>query len=93
MAKMRKGFGELEGTGEVRLTGVGGMEIAEGRSFIIGVVDGLRLVGLIVTNTKANYGDRRIGASKEQSRKEREANRREVGYDETEDGEGEMELD
>ncbi|KAI9839315.1 MAG: DNA replication protein psf2 [Sarea resinae] len=42
MAKMRKGVAVLDGGGVVGLKGVGGMEVAEGRAFIGGVVDGLR---------------------------------------------------
>lgn len=61
MAKLRAGVGVLEGGREVNMNGVGGMEIAEGRAFIAGVVDGLR----------------KIGTSKELSRKEREAEERE----------------
>jgi len=63
MAKMRAGVGVLEGGREVNMNGVGGMEVAEGRAFIGGVVDGLR----------------KIGASKEMSRREREAEERENG--------------
>lgn len=63
MAKMRAGVGVLEGGSEVNMNGVGGMEVAEGRAFILGVVDGLR----------------KIGASKEMSRREREAEERENG--------------
>ncbi|MCJ1478571.1 DNA replication protein psf2 [Lambiella insularis] len=63
MAKMREGVKVLEGGREVRVNGVGGMEVAEGRAFIGGVVDGLR----------------KTGASKELSRKEREAEDRESG--------------
>ena len=71
MAKMRAGVGVLEGGREVNMNGVGGMEVAEGRAFIGGVVDGLR----------------KIGASKELSRREREAEEREngMGGDEDED--------
>lgn len=60
MAKMRAGVAVLEGGREVPINGVGGMEVAEGRAFITGVVDGLR----------------KIGASKETSRKEKEAEER-----------------
>ncbi|KAI9821218.1 MAG: DNA replication protein psf2 [Pycnora praestabilis] len=67
MAKMRAGVAVLDGGGVVSLTGVGGMEVGEGRAFIGGVVDGLR----------------KIGASREQARKEREAEERENGYDGT----------
>lgn len=71
MAKMRAGVGVLEGGREVNMNGVGGMEVAEGRAFIGGVVDGLR----------------KIGASKEMSRREREAEEREngIGGEEDED--------
>ena len=42
MAKLRDGVNVLEGGREVKMNGVGGMEVAEGRAFIGGVVDGLR---------------------------------------------------
>lgn len=42
MAKLRAGVRVLDGGREVKMNGVGGMEIAEGRAFIVGVVDGLR---------------------------------------------------
>ena len=42
MAKLREGVRVLEGSREVKMNGVGGMEVAEGRAFISGVVDGLR---------------------------------------------------
>ena len=64
-AKMRKGIEVLSGGGEgVRLDGVGSMEIGEGRGFITGVVDGLR----------------KLGASREQARMEREAEEGGNGY-------------
>lgn len=64
-AKMRKGVEVLTGEGDgVRLDGVGAMEIGEGRGFISGVVDGLR----------------KLGASREQARKDREEEERENGY-------------
>ena len=65
MAKMRKGVEILSGEGEgVRLDGVGAMEVGESRGFITGVINGLR----------------KIGASKEQARKDREAEERENEY-------------
>lgn len=77
MAKMRAGVGVLEGGREVNMNGVGGMEVAEGRAFIGGVVDGLR----------------KIGASKEMSRREREAEERENGIGGGEEGdEDDMEM-
>ncbi|KAL2012613.1 hypothetical protein VTN00DRAFT_138 [Thermoascus crustaceus] len=83
MAKMRKGVDVLEaaasvgGGGGVAMTGVGAMEIGEGRGFVAGVVEGLR----------------KIGASKEQARREQMAEERENrGYDGTQDYEDEMEF-
>lgn len=48
MSKLRKGFKVLDAGAGVKLDGVGGMEIAEVRGFVGGVVDGLRLVSLTV---------------------------------------------
>ncbi|KAI9893310.1 MAG: DNA replication protein psf2 [Vezdaea aestivalis] len=45
MAKMRAGVAELDGRSVVELKGVGAMEVAEGRAFVSGVVDGLRKIG------------------------------------------------
>lgn len=42
MSKLRKGFKVLGPGGGVKLNGAGGMEIAEVRGFVGGVVDGLR---------------------------------------------------
>ncbi|KAL8935210.1 MAG: hypothetical protein Q9216_005538 [Gyalolechia sp. 2 TL-2023] len=63
LAKMRAGIDVLDGGREIKMTGVGAMEVAEGRAFIGQVVDGLR----------------KIGAGKETSRREREAEERESG--------------
>ncbi|RAK99166.1 DNA replication protein PSF2 [Aspergillus ibericus CBS 121593] len=82
MAKIRSGVDVLDaaamGGGGVALTGVGAMELGEGRRFIAGVVDGLR----------------RIGASKEQARREEMAEgMANGGYDGTQDYEDdEMEF-
>ena len=76
MAKMRAGVEVLEGGREVKMNGVGGMEVAEGRAFIAGVVDGLR----------------RIGAAKEQARREREAEERENGVGGADEDDDEMGL-
>ncbi|KAG9229661.1 hypothetical protein BJ875DRAFT_183053 [Amylocarpus encephaloides] len=56
MAKMRASTKELEGGGVVSLRGVGAMEVAEGRQFVVGVMDGLR----------------KLGASRETERRRRE---------------------
>lgn len=63
MSKLRKGFRVLDAGAGVKMNGVGGMEIAEVRGFVGGVVDGLR----------------RLNRSREESRKEREAEERENG--------------
>jgi GINS complex subunit 2 len=73
IAKMRGSVGAVEGGGILSLRGVGAMEVAEGRGFITGVMDGLR----------------RLGVSKELTRREREE---EGGADES-DGDENMGFD
>lgn len=71
-AKMRAGIGSaaLGGDGFLDLTGVGAVELAESRGFVLGVVDGVR----------------KIGASAEVSRREEEMEERErEGSDDDED--------
>ncbi|EKD15410.1 uncharacterized protein L3040_001778 [Drepanopeziza brunnea f. sp. 'multigermtubi'] len=63
MAKMRDSVKVLEGGGVNSLRGVGAMEVAEGRAFIVGVMDGLR----------------KLGASREVSRRERDDEQRRDG--------------
>ncbi|MCJ1353184.1 MAG: DNA replication protein psf2 [Icmadophila ericetorum] len=78
MAKMREAVKRLDGGKVVGMDGVGGMEVAEGRALIGGVVDGLR----------------KIGASKESARREREAEEREDGIGEADydDDDDDMQL-
>ncbi|KAF2278055.1 DNA replication complex GINS protein-like protein psf2 [Westerdykella ornata] len=52
MAKLRKRTETLDEPGGIRMNGIGGMEVAEGRSFITGVVDGLRRI-------RATYEEKR----------------------------------
>lgn len=53
MAKLRKRTETLdEAGGGIKMNGIGGMEVAEGRSFITGVVDGLRKI-------RATYEEKR----------------------------------
>jgi hypothetical protein len=54
MSKLRKGFKVLGPEAGVKMDGVGGMEIAEVRGFIGGVIDGLRSVlrDRFITNTR-----------------------------------------
>ncbi|KAF2223555.1 DNA replication complex GINS protein-like protein psf2 [Elsinoe ampelina] len=58
MAKLRRGVGILDAGAGVQMNGVGGMEVCEVRGLVGGVVDGLR----------------KIGASREVARREREEN-------------------
>ncbi|OKL57099.1 DNA replication complex GINS protein psf2 [Talaromyces atroroseus] len=79
MSKMRKGVDVLDtaavGGGGVSLTGVGAMEIGEMRGFVAGVVEGLR----------------KIGASREQARREQLAEEGPTqGY--TQDDDDDMEF-
>lgn len=81
MAKMRKGIEVLDTAaaagGGVALTGVGAMEIGEMRGFVAGVVDGLR----------------KIGASREQARREQMAEEGPgMGYQGTQDEDTSMDL-
>ncbi|KAL9097174.1 MAG: hypothetical protein Q9165_000601 [Trypethelium subeluteriae] len=77
MEKLRKGAEVLDAGGGVKMNGVGAMEVGEGRAFITGVIDGLR----------------KIGASKEQTKREREAEERDNGFVGTApEDEDEMEL-
>lgn len=46
MAKIREGVKVLDGQREVSMTGVGGLEVAECRAFVTGVVDELRVLGM-----------------------------------------------
>lgn len=64
MSKLRKGLRVLDAGAGVKMNGVGGMEVAEVRGFVGGVVDGLR----------------KINRSREEARKEREAEERENGF-------------
>ena len=100
MAKMRAGVAVLEGGREVKMNGVGGMEVSEGRAFIGGVVDELRYTThqcavqqspCSRVLTEARF--RKIGASKELSRKEREAEERENGISGAGGGEDEDDMD
>ena len=76
-AKLRKGVEVLEGAREVRLDGVGGLEVVEQGPFVRRVVDGLRVVG----------------GSKELARRERERDEAEGGGVGGGGGEGEDDED
>ncbi|KAF1997544.1 GINS complex, PSF2 component [Amniculicola lignicola CBS 123094] len=77
MAKLRKGVELLYADGGIQLNGVGAMEVSEGRAFVTGVIDNLR----------------KIGASREQQRKDRDREDRENGYPSTADyDDDEMEM-
>ncbi|KAI8964439.1 GINS complex, PSF2 component [Daldinia sp. FL1419] len=70
-AKMRSSTEALEAGGVLKLTGVGAMELAESRGFVLGVVESVR----------------KIGASAEASRREEEEERANGGGDEDSDEE------
>jgi GINS complex subunit 2 len=81
MSKLRKGFSVLDAGGAIKLNGVGGMEVAEVRGFVGGVVDGLR----------------KINRSREEARREREGEERDDlsggGYNNNyDDDEDDMQL-
>lgn len=86
MAKLRSGVDVLDAGGGFKMNGVGGMEIGEGRSFIIGVIDGLRYAQCyILEGATLLILSRRIAASREQQRKDRDREERENGYSGTAD--------
>jgi GINS complex subunit 2 len=95
MAKMRSGVDVLDaaatGGGGVALTGVGAMELGEERGFLTGVVDNLRYDMRDYANSMllyTNWTIRKIGASKEQARREQLAEQRASGgYNGTQDEE------
>ncbi|KAF1820256.1 GINS complex, PSF2 component [Dissoconium aciculare CBS 342.82] len=79
MSKLRKGFKVLGPEAGVKMNGVGGMEIAEVRGFVGGVIDGLR----------------KINRPREEARREREAEARSGGLRSsgyTDDDDDEMQL-
>lgn len=70
LAKMRRGVEAVSGEHGLKLDNIGAMEVAESRGLITGLMDGLR----------------KIGASREQARREREEEERENRqYEEDED--------
>ncbi|KAF2117608.1 DNA replication complex GINS protein-like protein psf2 [Lophiotrema nucula] len=75
MAKLRKIVEKLDADGGVKMNGIGAMEIGEGRAFVGGVIDGLR----------------KIAASREQQRKDRDRDEMENGFSGTADDD-EMEM-
>jgi GINS complex subunit 2 len=84
MAKLRSGVEVLDAGGGVKMNGVGGMEVGEGRAFVTGVIDGLRYVHFACTGLLTCTGSltdcRKIGASREQQRKDRDQEELENGY-------------
>lgn len=66
MAKLRKGVEVLDAGGGVKMNGVGGMELGEARSFVVGVIDGLRCVpetecGMLLLRHPRGYGTDMFG--------------------------------
>ncbi|KAF2479921.1 hypothetical protein BDY17DRAFT_318542 [Neohortaea acidophila] len=83
MSKLRKGFRVLGPGAGVKMNGVGGMEVAEIRGFL--------LSGM---SAGTNMMCRRINRPNEENQKEREANERENGFggDDYQDDEDDMQL-
>jgi GINS complex subunit 2 len=80
-AKLRSGVEVLDAGGGVKMNGVGGMEVGEGRAFVTGVVDGLRFVTLHRVHGKTWLTcHRKITASREQQRRDRDREEAENGY-------------
>lgn len=76
MAKFRAGVDVLDaaavGGGGVALTGVGAMEVGEGRGFVTGVVDGLRYDPMGYSFELSFFSNQRIGSTgKSEHRKNR----------------------
>ena len=104
LAKLREGVDVLDaastGGGGVALTGVGAMELGEERGFVGGVVDELRYVlcgflvrGPVINLMHAPKCDRKIGASREQARREQMAEEMaNTGYNDTQGDEDDMDF-
>ncbi len=62
-AKMRSSTAQLEGFGAglMSLRGVGAMELAESRGFVLGVVDGVRKIGGSVESARREAEEEREG--------------------------------
>ena len=67
------------------MNGVGAMEVGEGRAFITGVIDGLRFAVFSLVYTNLLTLSRKIAASREQQRKDRDREEMENGYSGTAD--------
>lgn len=85
MSKLRDGVEVLDAGGGVKMNGVGAMEVGEGRSFVTGVIDGLRCVELKFDTLLSLIHVRKIAASREQQRKDRDREEAENGYPGTAD--------
>lgn len=85
MAKLRSGLEVLDAGGGFKMNGVGAMEVGEGRAFITGVIDGLRFAVFSLVYTNLLTLSRKIAASREQQRKDRDREEMENGYSGTAD--------
>jgi GINS complex subunit 2 len=66
-AKMRSSTAEMEGFGGglMSLRGVGAMELAESRGFVLGVVDGVRKIGASAEAARREEEEERAGEGEE----------------------------
>lgn len=83
MAKLRSGIEVLDAEGGVKMNGVGGMEVGEGRAFVTGVIDGLRWVSCSMTpsavDANAWQENRRLTRTATQGPRPRRARERILG--------------
>jgi GINS complex subunit 2 len=84
MAKLRRDVEVLDAGGGFKMNGIGGMEVGEGRAFLTGVIDGLRYDG-VRSGWAVLTDGRKIVASREQQRKDRDLEELENGYSGTAD--------
>lgn len=68
-AKMRSSTAQLEGgvDGVMSLRGVGAMELAESRGFVIGVVEGVRKIGASVEVSRREEDEERGGRESDEA--------------------------
>lgn len=66
-AKMRQSTTQLEqfGGGVMNLRGVGAMELAENRGFVLGVVDGVRKLGASAEASRREEEEEGVGAGED----------------------------
>lgn len=79
MAKLRKGVDVLDAGGGFQMNGVGGMEVGESRSFVTGVIDGLRYAhtGMMLYWPVANQAQENLSLTRAATQRPRSRRARE----------------